>query len=173
MIRCVALCLAFAASAAVAQEGEILIVPPEEDGNLIVPERLPDGSLLEPDLDLNFIPADPEVPEEPQIVAVTAGGAVVRALDRMSGAVVDMQLSNGESTGFGRLQITLGECRYPEDNPSGDAFAYLVIRTEGEEVPIFEGWMIASSPALNAMDHPRYDVWVLNCRTSASDGGEG
>ncbi len=91
----------------------------------------------------------------------------------MSGAVVDMQLSTGETTGFGRLQITLGECRYPEGNPSGDAWAYLVIRSEREEVPLFEGWMIASSPALNAMEHQRYDVWVLRCRISETAGGEG
>jgi len=31
--------------------------------------------------------------------------------------------------------------------------------------PVFKGWMIASSPALNALDHPRYDVWVLRCIT--------
>jgi hypothetical protein len=29
--------------------------------------------------------------------------------------------------------------------------------------PVFSGWMVASSPALSALDHPRYDVWVLNC----------
>ena len=30
---------------------------------------------------------------------------------------------------------------------------------------LFDGWMIASSPALNALDHPRYDVWVIGCDT--------
>ncbi|MGB0439332.1 MAG: DUF2155 domain-containing protein [Paracoccaceae bacterium] len=33
-------------------------------------------------------------------------------------------------------------------------------------LPVFEGWIIASSPALNAMDHARYDVWVLRCNTA-------
>ena len=35
--------------------------------------------------------------------------------------------------------------------------------------PVFVGWMIATSPALSAMDHPRYDVWVLNCVTPEVD----
>ena len=34
---------------------------------------------------------------------------------------------------------------------------------ETSETPLFSGWMLASSPALSALDHPRYDVWVLSC----------
>ncbi len=99
--------------------------------------------------------------------AVTVGtGAVLRGLDKHSGDVVDLPLSVGETIGFGRLQITLGECRYPTDNPSGNAYAWLVIREGGEDAPAFDGWMIASSPALNALDHPRYDVWVMRCTAS-------
>nr|WP_253913295.1 DUF2155 domain-containing protein [Pseudoruegeria sp. HB172150] len=107
------------------------------------------------------------IEEDPRVAATKAPqGAVLRGLDKLTGSVEDMTLAPGESGGFGRLQVTLGECRYPEDNPSGDAYAYVVIRMSGEEVPAFEGWMIASSPALNAMDDPRYDVWVLRCRMS-------
>ena len=60
--------------------------------------------------------------------------------------------------------MTLGECRYPADNPAGDAFALVSIRTIQDDAAVFEGWMIASSPALSAMDHPRYDVWALRCQ---------
>ncbi len=38
-------------------------------------------------------------------------------------------------------------------------------QAEGEN--IFRGWMFASSPALNALEHPVYDVWVINCTTRA------
>ena len=95
-----------------------------------------------------------------------APGAVLRGLDKISGEVNDMALAAGETAGFGRLEVELGECRFPADNPSGDAFAYLVIRQDGVEGPVFDGWMIASSPALSALDHPRYDVWLLRCSTS-------
>ena len=100
------------------------------------------------------------------VPADSAPGAVLRGLDKISGEVNDMTLAAGETVRFGRLEVELGECRSPTDNPSGDAYAYLVIRQEDIEGPVFDGWMIASSPALNALDHPRYDVWVLRCSTS-------
>ena len=93
-------------------------------------------------------------------------GAVVRGLDKLSGETTDFELDVGETVGFGRVQISLGECRYPRENPSGNAYAWLIIRDAGEQEPVFDGWMIAASPALNALDHPRYDVWVMRCTTS-------
>ncbi len=104
-----------------------------------------------------------EVEEVAQPDAAIAEGALLRGLDRVSGELTDLTVSNGDSHRFGPLEVTLGECRYPVDNPSGDAYAYLVIRDEVSDAPLFEGWMIASSPALSAMDHRRYDVWVLRC----------
>lgn len=95
-----------------------------------------------------------------------ASGAVLRGLDRVSGATEDLVIAKGETMAFRYLEITLGACRYPKDNPSGDAYAWLVIRQHGAEDPLFEGWMIASSPALNALDHDRFDVWVIRCTTS-------
>jgi hypothetical protein len=92
-------------------------------------------------------------------------GAMLRGLDKVSGSPVDFTMSVGDTAELGKLRITLGECRYPTDNPSGDAFAWLVVRDGSAEIATFEGWMIASSPALNALDHQRYDVWVLRCTT--------
>lgn len=98
-------------------------------------------------------------------VVATGTGAMLRGLDKLAGTVEDMTLATGDTVGFGWLQVTLGECRYPVDNPSGDAYAWLVIREDTGAAPIFEGWMVASSPALNALDHARFDVWVINCTT--------
>ena len=39
------------------------------------------------------------------------------------------------------------------------------ISDAGVSTPVFAGWMVASSPALSALDHARYDVWVLRCVT--------
>lgn len=93
-----------------------------------------------------------------------ADGSVLRALDTITGKLVDIEFANGETKKFERLEITVTECRYPVENPASDAFAYISIRdmTKGEVK--FEGWMTAASPALSAMDHPRYDVWVLRCK---------
>ncbi len=92
-------------------------------------------------------------------------GAVLRGLDKVDGAVHDIELPIGGSALFGRLTITLKDCRYPTGNPAGDAFASLTITEKNKPAPDFEGWMIASAPALNALDHPRYDVWVMRCKT--------
>lgn len=98
--------------------------------------------------------------------AETASGGVLRVLDKINGAVTDLELANGETREIGHLRITLGECRFPPGNPSGDAWELVTIHYRDAVEPVFRGWMIASAPALNALDHPRYDVWALRCTTS-------
>ncbi|MCA2010365.1 DUF2155 domain-containing protein [Cereibacter sphaeroides] len=89
--------------------------------------------------------------------------AVLRALDKVSGEVDDIMIAVGGTVDYGRLSISMSACRFPAEDPASDAFAFLQITdTRGEE-QVFQGWMIASSPALNALDHPRYDVWVVSC----------
>ncbi|MEM7490039.1 MAG: DUF2155 domain-containing protein [Pseudomonadota bacterium] len=102
-----------------------------------------------------------------QVIETTpSGGAVLRTLDRVSGEVIDVEMAVGQTMAYGPLQVTLHECRFPLGNPSGDAFGLLQV-VDGRAVDeLFAGWMIASSPALNALEHPRYDVWLLRCITS-------
>ena len=92
-------------------------------------------------------------------------GATLRWLDKMTGETADIELGAGQAAISGRLTIQLDECRYPTANPSSDAFAHLTISEEKRETPVFSGWMMASSPAISALEHPRYDVWVLRCIT--------
>jgi hypothetical protein len=100
----------------------------------------------------------------PAAAQVSPGsGAVLRGLDKIDGRVADLDLRIGTTVSFGSLDVTVAECRYPSRNPSGDAYARLAIDQGGER--IFSGWMVASSPALNALDHPRYDIWVIGCTT--------
>ena len=61
------------------------------------------------------------------------------------------------------MLIIIGECRYPLANPAGDAFAFITVVADAGEAEIFRGWMIASSPGINALDHVRYDLWPLRC----------
>lgn len=97
--------------------------------------------------------------------AVSAQGGVVRWLDKVSGETGDVELSRGQSAQNGRLTIQLDDCRYPSDASPTEAYAHLTIMDRLMERPAFSGWMIASSPALSAMDHSRYDVWILRCLT--------
>lgn len=94
----------------------------------------------------------------------SGGTAVLRGLDKVSGLTTDIELAVGAGTEYGRLRIALLACRYPADNPNADAVAFLDIHESQRGERLFQGWMIASAPALNALDHARYDVWVLSCR---------
>ncbi len=95
-----------------------------------------------------------------------AEGVVLRGLDKISGQVYDIEMKSGQSAEFDRLRITLNSCRFPVGNPSGYAFAALKVSDVTSGTTVFSGWMVASAPALSAMDHPRYDVWALRCITS-------
>ena len=97
-----------------------------------------------------------------------APGGTVRWLDKISGITKDVEMTVGETQQHGRLVITLDDCRYPVLDPASNAFAHLTIRDSLQENPVFMGWMIATSPALSSMDHARYDVWVLRCKTPAA-----
>ena len=87
----------------------------------------------------------------------------LRGLDNLNGTAQDITVRAGETVRYGHLEIVAETCRVPRDNPKADAYAFLKIRDVREESPRFSGWMFASSPALSALDHPRYDVWVVSC----------
>jgi hypothetical protein len=93
--------------------------------------------------------------------------AMLRALDKISGLVTDIRAESGVPVTYQRLTITVTECREPPAEEPTDAFAYITITdSKLDNGAVFSGWMFASSPALSAMDHQRFDVWVLSCATS-------
>lgn len=94
-------------------------------------------------------------------------GAKLRGLDKMNGDTLDVTVPTGSAVMIGKLSVTMWDCRYPAGNPAGDAYAFMTITEPAKSPnPIFSGWMMASSPALNALDHFRYDIWVMTCTTS-------
>ena len=159
------LCAGLVLTPAVAQEittTPLIEIPVEEldlgDGFDPNVGEVPLDDLLE-----ELTSAPTEAPRE-QVAAGPTG--TLRVLDKLTGAVTDLELAEGERHELGFLAVTLVECRYPVENPAGDAFIFVDAFDLREEVDLFSGWMIASAPALNAMDHPRYDVWALRCSTS-------
>lgn len=94
-----------------------------------------------------------------------APGAILRGLDKVSGVATDLTIKNGGSAAFGTLQVSVSDCRLPKDNPAADAYAHVKIANASGTV-LFDGWMVATSPALSALDDPRYDVWVMRCISS-------
>jgi hypothetical protein len=105
--------------------------------------------------------SDPSAPQGPEFT--DSNGAELRFLDKLTSETGDVSLETGQSAKFGRLVVRLDSCRYPTGNPASDAEAHLTVVEETTQSEVFSGWMLASSPALSALDHPRYDVWVLSC----------
>lgn len=97
--------------------------------------------------------------------------AVLRALDKTTGRAVSLNAPVGVPIDFGTLTITVRYCYTvpPEEPPETSAFLQIDERefNVGEPMRIFSGWMFASSPAINALEHPVYDVWVITCKTDA------
>lgn len=98
--------------------------------------------------------------------ATEADAASLRILDRTTGTLQDVVVGRGQTVKMGTISVRLTACRYPRGAISSDAFAFLTVDDTKLEKQIFNGWMVASSPALNPLEHARYDVWVLRCKTS-------
>jgi hypothetical protein len=101
--------------------------------------------------------------------AIQMQGAVLQGLDKITARISTINVAVGQTVSFGSLQITLKACdkHPPEETPESAAFLQVVEQKQGETpVTRFSGWMFASSPALSAMEHPVYDLWVLDCTGS-------
>ena len=95
--------------------------------------------------------------------------AVLQGLDKTTARVSQFEAPVGTPVRFGDLSITVQDCEKnsPEDRPENAAFLEIYEMRPGEQqVRIFSGWMFASSPALSALEHPIYDVNVLDCKAA-------
>ncbi len=93
--------------------------------------------------------------------------AVLRALDKITARVEQIDVQTEKPYKFGTIVITIHSCRVtpPEETPESAAFLEVSEFKSGQtETPVFRGWMFASSPALSAMEHPVYDLWVIGCK---------
>ncbi|MGQ0664886.1 MAG: DUF2155 domain-containing protein [Pseudomonadota bacterium] len=99
--------------------------------------------------------------------------AVLQGLDKITGRVRTIQAPIEETVRFGTLDIMARTCRKRPPEEAPESAAFLEVREiKPGEVPrtLFVGWMFASSPAVSALEHPVYDVWVIDCRTSSPSG---
>lgn len=115
---------------------------------------------------------DPDAREDEELSSEPGSIVVLRGLDKVTARTRDFEIEIGDTVQFGSLAITAQYCRKrpPEETP--ETYAFLQVRdrrtdgfgvdVQGEQ--IFSGWMFASRPAQNPLEHPVYDVWVLDCR---------
>lgn len=98
-------------------------------------------------------------------------GVTLRALDKMTGKTQTHSIAVGDEKQIERLRVQLEGCRAPRDGDSHGTIAFLRIwdTKDPSSEAVFTGWMFAESPALSALDHPRYDLWVIKCTTSPGE----
>jgi len=91
----------------------------------------------------------------------------LKALDKITAKTSTMRLAVGEKNFFGPLEIKALKCQLSENNDSIDTVAYLQVKDlsakDNNQVFIFNGWTFASSPTLQSIDHPVYDLWITGC----------
>tara|TARA_Y100000590_G_scaffold399865_1_gene483492 strand:- start:27 stop:557 length:531 start_codon:yes stop_codon:yes gene_type:complete len=91
----------------------------------------------------------------------------IEALDKITAKTSSIRLAVGEKKLFGPLEIKALKCQLSENNDSVDTVAYLQVKDlsiqDNNQVFLFNGWTFASSPTLQSIDHPVYDLWITNC----------
>lgn len=103
---------------------------------------------------------------------ISTNTAIMQAMDKITGQVDLIEIPVNQEVVFGSLSIVVRECktRTPEETPENFAFVDVVDKnTAVGDVNIFKGWMLSSSPALNPVAHPVYDVWLLKCANKLVD----
>ena len=93
--------------------------------------------------------------------------AVFSGLDKITGRIITFDVAVNETVQFGALQVTPRVCytRPPTETPNTDGFVEVdEITLQGETKRIFSGWMFAASPGLHGVEHPIYDVWLVDCK---------
>lgn len=91
---------------------------------------------------------------------------VLRGLDKVTGRTSTMTVNVGEKAQFGALDVYVRVCyaHPPEETPENAAYLDIVENKQEGQLKLFSGWMFSSSPALSAMEHPVFDVWVIRCQ---------
>ena len=123
-----------------------------------------------------------EKPAESTLKRARYDIAIIQALDKVTAETVRFEAAVGQPVRYKTLVFTVKACEQAaEDEPLEDSIAYLTVDSQPRAAPgkptppprqVFKGWMYASSPALNPLQHPVYDAWLITCRaaTPASTG---
>ena len=89
------------------------------------------------------------------------------ALDKITAKTSSIRLAVGDKKFFGSLEIQALKCQLSEGGDTSDAVAYIQVKDlsakDNNQVFLFNGWTFASSPTLQSIDHPIYDLWITSC----------
>ena len=105
--------------------------------------------------------------EEPKIQKNKKVYINLTALDKITAKTTAIRMGIGEKKFFGPLEIVVLKCQLSENRDFIDTVAYLQVKDlsskDNNQVFLFNGWTFASSPTLQSIDHPLYDLWIISC----------
>ena len=91
----------------------------------------------------------------------------LKALDKITAKTSSFKIGIGDKKFFGPLEIKALKCQLSEGESTSDTIAYLQVKDlsikDNNRVYLFNGWTFASSPTLQSIDHPIYDLWINSC----------
>jgi hypothetical protein len=91
----------------------------------------------------------------------------LKALDKITAKTSSIRIAVGAKFFFGSLEIKALKCQLSEGKDTSDAVAYIQVKDlsakDNNRVFLFNGWTFASSPTLQSIDHPIYDLWITSC----------
>ena len=91
----------------------------------------------------------------------------IKALDKITAKTSSIRVAVGEKKFLGSLEISALKCSVSEKKDNPDTVAYIQVKDlsnkNNDQVFLFNGWTFASSPTLQSIDHPVYDLWITDC----------
>jgi hypothetical protein len=140
---------------------------PDTSADPVPPSEFP----VQPPVEVPVTPPPPPevVPTPSTGAAPQALGVMLGGIDKVAARTAKFEANLKQKVFYNTLIITAYACktRPPEEPPESAAFLEIQERKpDGTTQKLFSGWMFASSPALNALEHPVYDVWVVGCKTA-------
>lgn len=119
-----------------------------------------------------------EKPTEPAR-RTRSGAAIIQAIDKVTAETLRFEAPIGQPIRYKTLVFTVRACETSApDEAAPESAAYITIESQpksltGRAPPpprqVFRGWMFASSPGLNPLQHPVYDAWLIACRASGPE----
>jgi len=123
----------------------------------------PDGSYEDP-----YLAVEDEAPEEAAPLMLRT--VVLRGLNKVTAKTSRIEAKVGILARFGNLEIVARDCwkAPPTQRPENAALLDIWERKQdAKPTRVFLGWMFSSSPSLSAMEHPVYDITMVECREEA------
>ena len=86
-----------------------------------------------------------------------------KLLDKISNKLVEKSIRVNESDFIGTLNIQVYSCFTEPPNEIPEDYVLIDVKDNLQEISIYKGWMISSSPDVTPLEHPIYDLWLLGC----------